>query len=348
MFDIESLLIYGSVLSVSCLFAHFYDTRKYKFCLFLSYFCVAFFCAIRYDVGFDYGGYIDIFETIQSGQTSYVEPGYYVLNVLFAHNPNGYLFVLGIMSFATYGFLFAVFKWMKNVTWNVFFLFTFQLLFQINSQVRQGLAIALFFCALYCLNERKYWTYVGIILIGTLFHYSIAVFLLLLPIRNFGLHPNTWIILMISTFVVSLTGIFERVGNLILTNLPFYMKYLTYGDRMNAESHTNVLIVFFWVSVGIIIAAGHKFVSNKQMLNLYLLSVTLYPIFVPYHLIERILLYLMFLNGFLAADICRRNKVLGNILFMVALLVFFLYCLNNWGLAGGYPYYTIFGDHLIT
>lgn len=348
MLDIESLIIYSSVLIISCFFGHFYDKYKSKWGLFCAFFCVAFFCAIRYDVGFDYRGYVNIFESISAGEPTYVEPGFYALNLLFAHVPNGYVYVLGIMSFATLGLLFLIFKRMQNVTWNIFFLFTFQFIFQLNSQVRQGFTIVLFFWALFYLEEQKYWKYILIILLGTLFHYTIAFFLLLLPVRKLQLASYTWIILMISSFVISLTGIFEKLGNIILTSLPFYVKYLTYGDRVKAEAHTNILIVFFWVCVGIFIALGSKSIRNKQLLNFYLLSITLYPIFVPYHLIERMLLYFMFQNGLLAAEICRKDQELGNILFLIALFVFTVYCLNNWGLAGGYPYYTIFGDHIIS
>lgn len=345
MLDIESLIIYSSVLIISCFFGHFYDRYKSKWGLFCAFFCVAFFCAIRYDVGFDYRGYVEIFNNIRDGKESYVEPGFYLLNSLFSPLENGYLYVLGIMSFATIGLVFNLYKGNQNIVWNIFYLFCFQFLFQLNNQVRQGLAIAILWYALRYLEKPQVKKYITCILIGTLFHYTIAFFLILIPLRKLRLGAYTWITLIIGSFLLSLSGIFIKLGNLILSQLPFYMKYLTYGNRMEAEFHTNILIVFFWVCVSIVIALGHKYVRNKKMLNFYLLSMVLYPIFVPYHLIERILFYLMFLNGILAADICRKSYLLGGMLLMMGLFIFIIYCLNNWGLAGGFPYFTIFGNH---
>ena len=347
MLDFESLIIYSSALFISCFFAYFYDRYGNKWGLWGAFFCMAFFCATRYDVGFDYRGYVNIFNNIRDGYESYVEPGYYSLNYLFSHFDNGYLYVLGIMSVLTIGLLFHLYSRSHNLVWNIFFLFTFQFLFQFNNQVRQGLAIVIFWWALQYLEKPKIGKYVACILVGTLFHYTIAFFLLLIPLRKLQLSPYVWMTLIAGSFLISLTGIFEKIGNVILSHLPFYVKYLTYGNRIEAEAHTHVLIIFFWVCVSIIIALGHKHVRDKRMLNFYLLAMALYPIFVPYHLIERMLLYLMFLNGLLAADISRKSYTLGGILFIIGLFIFTIYCLNNWGLSGGFPYYSVFGDHVI-
>lgn len=349
MLDFESLIIYGSALLISYVFAYIYDLTKRNKYLFLSFVTIVLFCGLRYDVGFDYAGYVDIFYNIKYDLPTYVEPGFIFINQLFAKFNRGYVFVFLLMSTITYIIIFTLIKKYDNIHNYVFFLFVFQLLFQINNQCRQGLAIAIFYIALYYLQQKKKLKYVILILIGSLFHYSLILFLILIFYREINLKSRTWIILMFVSYCVSIVGIFNIVGEQLIAAIPHYEVYqnTVYSGATQLSSSTYI-ITLFWVLVGTVIAYYKDKVSvNKSLiLNIYLLGITIYPLFATFHLIERVFYYPILLNFILAADLSRhRHSYVKYILVFMGLFVFIIYCLNNWGPFGGYPYYTVFGEH---
>ena len=351
MLDFESLLIYSFVLFIAYVFAYVYDVKKNKFALFVSFLILALFSGLRYEVGFDYKGYVDIFETIRSGIDSRCEIGFYYLNLLFSNSRNGFIYVQLCMSFLTYGFLMASFlKYNKNIRFCIFFLFTFQLLFQINNQERQGLAICIFFYAMQYLESRKYFRYAFWIIFASLFHVSVLCLLILICFR-ITLHIKWWRILIVLSFILSCFGVFEvlcsQILNFILTNIPQYQVYLTYEGGMYTEvssvhGTSAIIICLYWVIIALVISMkSNQYFKYPIIQELYYLGILLFPIFISFHLLERFFYYFIFISVLIASEVCSYNKLCKQILFILGLFVFIIFCLKNWGSFGGYPYKTV-------
>ena len=352
MLDFESLLIYLTFLGISYFFAYLYDKKKAPSFLFLLYLALVLISGLRYEVGFDYKGYVEIFDSIRFNDYNRVEIGFYYLNLLFSNQKNGFISVQICMAAATYLFLIAAFcRYNKNIRYSIFFLFAFQLIFQINNQERQGLAMAIFFYALHFLETNKKIKYVVYILLASLFHTS-ALILLLFIFYNRYPPTKIWRLLMVISFICSALGVFNNLAskllNVILSNVPQYQVYLTYDGAKYTEvsdvhGASAVIICLFWVIVAFFISLkADRYVVNKKLLNIYYLGISLYPIFISFHLLERIFYYFIFLNVILASEICSRSKNYKYILFFLGYFVFIVFCLKNWGSFGGYPYKSIF------
>jgi hypothetical protein len=345
--DLTSWLIYNLILFLSVSFAFLSKRTKHKkvFIVF-SYLSIVIFCSIRYDVGWDYLGYAESFGFIKYYGFYYFEFGYIILNKLFAFSPIGYIGVFAVMSALTYYFLFKAFLKENILSAGLFFMFTFQFVFMANGQIRQGLAIAIFIYTLKFIENNQYFKYIlSIITISLLVHTS-AIFLLgAIFISKINLKYYNWIILILISYFLYLRGVFTNIVSSILPYVPFYSRFLN-NFRAEAEPTTHYLIVTFWVLVSILIALCAKYIKREKITNIYLFGSVLFPAFVDFHIFARFGFYLTFVNIILLGIIVKNNKYWGTMFIVVAYLLFTIYCLNNWGLSGGYPYKSIFFENL--
>ena len=345
--DIESFLIYGSVLLASCYVANIYERYKIKFYLILSYLIVALFCAFRYDVGWDYLGYVDIFYEIKYFGISYVEPAYFFLNDIFKNCKDGFIYPIGICSVVTIGILFYIYNHENNVWRNVFFLFAFQLIFQINDQIRQGVAMSILWLGFIFLTKisiKSVIKFLLCVIVATLFHLSSIVFSIIPLLYYIRVKYKVWISIISLSFFLSLIGVSSKVASFVNSQLFLYEKYQN-TSNIEISTYSNPIIIFFWVLVGIIIACSYK-EKNSIIFKLNMIGTTLYPLVAPIHILERMDFYLLFLNGLLAAKICRQNNLYSQLLYILGIFIFTVYALNNWGTGGGYPYKWIFSSIL--
>lgn len=339
--DWQSWLIYSFILFATTLCL--YCDKKAKgtnFFYICGFIIITSFCAFRYKVGFDYEGYINIYEDIYYDLISYVEPGYFLLNKMFVPNHYGYLFVLAIMSFFSLFLLFQVFKHYNILLYGIFFLITFQLLFMINNQVRQGLSLAIFMYAIQYIETKRYLKYVISILIAAMFH-TTALILLFVPfLQHIRIQRWTWILLIICSLGGYFIGIFDTIIGKIFDWLPIYVKYLG-TNRTEVEATTHPLIVCFWSFILLFVAYNGRDYQDKIIYKISMLGATLYPIFVNYHLFNRLNLYLLYCFIPMLAIEASRNSRIKIISLIIAYIFFSIYCLKNWGLDGGYPYNSI-------
>ena len=155
--DLTSWLVYNLILFLSVSYAFLSKRTKYKkvFTVF-SYLSIVIFTSIRYDVGWDYMGYVEAFGVIKDYGVYYFEFGYLILNKLFAFNPIGYIGVFAVMSALTYYFLFKALLRENILVAGLYFSFTFQLVFMANNQIRAGLVVAFFLYALKFIEREQY------------------------------------------------------------------------------------------------------------------------------------------------------------------------------------------------
>ena len=133
---------------VSCLMAYKTERSNYNpVWLFSTYMFIVVFWSVRYGIGYDYGGYMEIYSAIKYDRLALVEPGYRFINWLFLSSETGYIGVMFVMAALSYFFLFRVFVRWKILFYGVFFSLAFQFQFMIASQMRQALVIAAFLYA---------------------------------------------------------------------------------------------------------------------------------------------------------------------------------------------------------
>lgn len=136
--------------------------------------------ALRYDIGTDYLSYIDIFENPNRLEGyKYKEPLFYFVNWFYQRIDAHFQWL-----FATFAFIFTAvaFKaYPRKNAWLLHYVFFSMLWFFSFSGVRQAIAVAFVFLALFCyFNKQKTYFFV-LILIGGLFHQSV------LPVAVVGL-----------------------------------------------------------------------------------------------------------------------------------------------------------------
>ncbi|MEG2340930.1 MAG: EpsG family protein [Odoribacter sp.] len=344
--DIESGIIYNFFLIIACLLAFFTEKAHYNpLCLLLTYIFIVFFWAIRYKIGYDYEGYMEIFSDIKFGYNSYVEPGFGFLNKLFSFSPIGYVGVLSTMTAMSYFFLFKLFIREKILTYGIFFSMVFLLQFMLTNQVRQAFVLVYFLYIIHYLEEKKYLKYIFALLPMLLFHIS-AVFLMpFVFISKIRLNKIVWIILILSTYFMYLLGFFKEIGTKLMMIFPLYEGYKM-TDRMLAEDVGFSIVMFFGICVALYLLVFDKSINRPVLMTVFLTGIVLYNIFIEFHLIGRVVFYLTYVNVLLASSLCKNNKVNGLPLICITFLFFLLLSGKEPSYHGTLPYQTIFEKNI--
>lgn len=340
--DIESGIIYNLFLFIACVMAFFTEGFRYNpFGLLLTYLFIVVFWSIRYKIGFDYEGYMDIFGDIKSGGRSYVEPGFWLLNKYFAYSPLGYIGVLTFMTALSYFFLFKLLIREQMLTFGIFFSMVFLLQFMLANQVRQGLVVVYLFSIFHFLEERKYFKYILCLLPALLFHYS-AIFLIgLVPLVKIRLNKITWIVLLVSSYVLYLLGFFRSLGTFLLNHLPMYQHYQQ-TDWMFAEEIGFSIVMLFTLFIALYLLIFNEDIKRPEMMVVFLTGVLLNNVFVEFHLLGRLLQYLTFFNVVLAAVLCKNNIRNGLPVMISCWLLFIFLAGKEPAKNGNLPYQTVF------
>lgn len=114
------------------------------------------------------------------------EPTFYWLANIVRYTFNDFQFLL--LAYAFIGVFFKL-KAIKKLSPNLLFLpllvyFCNYFMLHEMTQIRVGVAAGIFMCALKLLVEKKKWQYIGWIIIATLFHYSAAILIPLVFMKN--------------------------------------------------------------------------------------------------------------------------------------------------------------------
>lgn len=340
--DFESTVIYSVFLVVSCCLALMTEKSHYHpVGIFFTYAFIVGFWAVRYKIGYDYEGYMDIFYDIKHGYNSYVEPGFWLLNKCFVFSSIGYVWVLAVMTALSYFFLFKLFIRERILVYGIFFSIVFLLQFMLTNQVRQAFVLVYFLYVIHYLEEKKYLKYILALLPMLLFHVSVVLLMLLVFIAKIRLNKIVWMILILSTYFMYLSGFFKVVGTKLMLMFPLYDVYkLT--DRMMAENVGFSIVMLFGVCVALYLLVFDKSINRPVLMTVFLTGIVLYNIFIEYHLIGRVVFYLTYINVILASSLCKNNKVNGMLLLCSAFLFFLLLSGKEPSYHGTLPYQTIF------
>lgn len=167
-------------------------------------------------VDLDYVGYANWYDEAPTlddvihGDGSLVnrDPGYTLVCSIFKSLGLSFQVLILIMAFATVILrMAAIWKLSPAPLLSVLFYFPYLFLLQEMTQIRAGMAAALFLCAIPLLAKRKYLAYVAIILLAAVFHYSALVFLGFLLLRSPEGNPRYYLIGVVASVVLAMLGL---------------------------------------------------------------------------------------------------------------------------------------------
>lgn len=345
-----TFIIYNVALLFGVLFAYISERIKSSsnhILIVASFLVVSLFVGLRHYVGNDYEAYVVLFNAIRNGINTRLEYGYFLLNSMFTESIYGYKYVMLISSFITFFFLFKTFIKEQILALGIFFVFAFELIFLINDQVRQGIAIAIFLYAIQFIEKREFYKYIiTMVITGVLIHYSA---LIMLPVYFvYRRHIPTWI--WCTTiglgFIIYSKGFFQNILGSLISIIPFY------GDRFGHEAEFieaieklgTGLAVLFWVIIGLYIALNQKKINRPVLVNLYLFGTVFFIVTLDFHVITRVAFYLVYIKVLVLPLYIKNenNRMLKFGVLAIALLFFELEVFLELGTHGGFPYKTIF------
>lgn len=220
--------------------------------IFVVFFALFWFSALRYGFGNDYFSYETIFTNIKNGGQQGYEVGYVYLNLLM---PN-----FKVLVFALSG-LYIVFLYFLLIRDNQKSFFLGLIVLLLNpylfllhlSAIRQTIALIIFFFSTKYIINRKILPYCILILIAFLFHKSA---ILLLPVyfivtpRKYSKITLVFIVLLVVVFSTS-SYFIDILRFLVIKINPRYSTYLNSGSSLSLRtmittSYLLVLIFIFW------------------------------------------------------------------------------------------------------
>ncbi|MBE0492613.1 MAG: EpsG family protein [Sulfurospirillum sp.] len=350
--------------------------------LFIFTFVVVYFAmllpSLRLDVGHDYYGYYDIFNSVKPllSYSNFDDMFFYFSGI---HGENGFLLIISIfkklgLSFEFFIFFnaclnlailtFVLIKFQKEFNINIFlslFLY-FSLFYFVShfSQIRLGLVIVIFLLSIYFMIQKKMISYLLSILFGALFHKIILFALPLYFIRNLNIHTyfKSTVILMLGAILYKinilelLLSYISGYDAWIVTQLFHYSTMEKYLDN----SLPLLSIIYFCVIYFVSLFFHKKYVSsdsrNEQsvslLLLLFLLSIFINIAFWNIGIIGGRISTILFISVILLVPmIYKKIKSNNNKIIYLGLVLFYCFVqfyksiyFENHGLL---PYKTILG-----
>lgn len=254
-----------------------FDSKRRRGFLFLSFFLLFVFSALRYNFGNDYTSYQRWFEYIKIGGKSPYgsQIGFTWLNRII---PSYYL-LLAIISFL---FLWSVYHMIKaNLDAELYglavFIFTINpYLFLMNlSAIRQSIAIALFIIAVNCAQKKQLVRYIILIAVAGLFHTSAIVLFPFYFIINEN-KINKFFVAIIAGLLILTFADEKFFNNTIQSILNFFdnSQYEHYysdvqGNSLRATLLSSIYLIYVLLNINRL--SGKKLLFSK----LYLISLIL-------------------------------------------------------------------------
>lgn len=335
-------MIYLGLLSIMFIFA-FLDVCEerqfpnYKNIFLTFFFIMLFFIAsFRYNTGYDYDSYKDIFNRV-SGSTLFN------MDIEFGFTTLCYVLKLLGLSFEVLIFIMAlvslVFKYKAIKQYSIYPFISLVIYFSGNfiiqdfGQIRQGLAIALSLYSIRYIKERKLVGYLILMAFAIAFHYSAVIFLPFYFIGNIKLANRQMIIILAFSFVIYAVfrfGVFEFIFTRII-NLPYVInKYKAYsGAPLGFTGFTFIFRVVIFVAFVLLERDIRNNCTYYDILKSgYFLSIIMYIVFnVNEGLATRGALYFKTFEILLIPYIVYGVK--NKIVVFNTILIFYLYSLKD-------------------
>jgi transmembrane protein EpsG len=280
--------------------------KEYRNALIFSLICIFCFLALRYDYGNDYDAYLKLFYEINSYSSFSLsnfkikgnEFAWVYINHLF--EPYGFfamqIFIAGFSCFVLYRFIKKYVE--PKYYWWAIFIYTFQPYHMIvlSSAMRQAVAVSLFLISIDFLIAKKPFHFIGIVLLGTLFH-STAYFLLpLVLLSYFNFQINIKNIILILTIFIGLfffLGDFFKQAEIFISNY-FENEYTAYMELEEQETTIGIgFILNFIINIILLFYLQDQKSTWKRIIsNVFVISFLLIPLSFSIPIITRLNFYL--------------------------------------------------------
>lgn len=245
------MTIYFIALTLSCVFAGILTIRQkyyisnYSFGklkthvlllgTFLPLFLVS---ALRYNVGVDYQNYINVFNRIQNNLPVHTEPIFNAIVKYVQKNAWNQQWIFCAFSFLTvFIFIKAIYDQSKNFVFSIFLFVCLGYYFYTFNSIRYYVAVAIALYSIKFLAKDRYILFLVCICLGSLFHKSIFIVILLYPLCKLRLKMSY--IVMTNYIGLALLFFKNYIKKLIFVFYPSYQNSV-YDNE--AVSYFNILL----------------------------------------------------------------------------------------------------------
>lgn len=215
----------------------------------LSFFIFSLITGIRWNVGTDFQGYLEIYNDIHKGWklNRNIEPGFLLITDLFANLNIHYTFYFGFLAFLQLFFFYFAFKDEKYLLplIGVFIIFGGQYHMWVNG-TRQSIAACIFVFSIHFIVKRQLFKYILTIFFASLFHQSALILLLFyfIPLKNYFKNKLFTTTLLIVSIFIGLTPTWLSYTN-IIEQLFILLGYDNYATRLDFLITENATVMAF-------------------------------------------------------------------------------------------------------
>ncbi|KAF5074568.1 EpsG family protein [anaerobic digester metagenome] len=297
---------------------------------------------LRYDVGTDYINYLELYQT--GNGINRLEFGFRFILDLFAgtglHYSFFFLFFAGLQIYLLY-LSFKDEQWLYP--WLVFILFTGGFFLSWMNVIRQSIAVVFFIYAIKYIEEKRFWNYVFICLLASLFHKTGLVLIVFYPIlkngKDYFKNIDFQLLAIFIVIILYYSDLnIERLFSFVyetFANLFHYDNYTIEGAIKNIKKGNTGLGFIVSLLIDIIIILNSKriklFFNSSRInifYNLYFIGVFFRILFAGSIIFLRPFLYFTYIKHIIAAYalyyLFKNRKSLLNQIFLFSLILLHL------------------------
>ena len=251
--EVGTLLFYIAILVICMAFLRQYErNKKHRFWLWLSYFVILLISIIRYDIGNDYDGYVDLIDDVSKSSRSgnglfeliidylWADVAIVVLSWVCAWLRHPFLGVYFLFSIINTLLLYKVCERYDIHKLGVFFFFISGYLFITWDGARQGCAIMVFLYSLRFIENQSVFKYLICVIIAALFHKSSLFLLPCYYLQFFRLY--NWIYLLLASLFLLIywSGMMDSIQTQSLDLLSYTGEYYSKYSNPDISSSEGI------------------------------------------------------------------------------------------------------------
>ena len=239
-----TLIFYNFILFSSTFFVWLSEKSRTYFdkmiLLFIAFLIVFLPSAIRYDIGVDYLNYLEIYNNEWFKDYINKEPSFYFINLVFKN-----LDVHFQLLIVTFAFIFTIvaFKaYPKKNAWLLHFIFFSLMLYFSFSTMRQAVSISFCLLALFYFFEKRYLIFLVLIIIGSTFHQSILLIIILgfFAIIPLNIYIKTYLIPILFICFIFFAYISMNFLFVFIEQFLILINFSEYSNYFNSSTHFQV------------------------------------------------------------------------------------------------------------
>ncbi|BAX78636.1 hypothetical protein ALGA_0241 [Labilibaculum antarcticum] len=338
-------MVISSHISVSIARSSVYDDKLLgKGFYYLPILIYSLFWGLRYNVGTDFQSYENFFRSVKMNTSNIykLEPGYHFLNEILANLDLTSTSIFIVTSFIVVYFLYKSVSTKSNLLPIViFFYFTTSTVLFSQNGIRQSIALCILFIVIRFFVEKKYIKSIILLILAFLFHKSVLIPAMLIPIFYRNIFSSRILVLIAMLFTLifgtELLPYLLKQSAFIFTALNYDQldRILKFSVTFEKGSGIGFLLK---ISIYILTIYLSPYVKNYFKLspyiifyNFFILGIILEPIISQNYFLNRINMYFLPMRIFVYAYSClylMKNNTTKNYLFalyyFIAHILFFI------------------------